>query len=57
MNTWDCQAGLQFLGKLQSLAENGLFTIGNVTYEDKVTVDLHMEPEIQQEVTDILSNP
>jgi len=56
MNTWTVKLDYSFLGKLQSLAENGLFAIGNVIYEDKVTVYLHMEPEKQQEVTDILSN-
>ena len=56
MNTWTVKLDYSYLGKLQNLAEGGVFTIGNVIYEDKVTVDLCMEPEKWEEVMNILSN-
>lgn len=56
MNTWTVKLDYSHLGKLQSLAESGPFILDNVIYEDKVTVDLSMEPEKLEEVMNIISN-
>lgn len=56
MNTLSVKLDYSFWGKLQSLADNGAFAIGDVIYEDKVIVDLTMEPEKWDEVMSMLSN-
>ncbi len=56
MNTWTVKLDYSHLGKLQSLAESGPFILDNVIYEDKVTVDLSMDPEKLEEVMNIISN-
>lgn len=56
MNTLSVKLDYSFLSKLQNLAENGVFQIGNIVYEDKVTVDISMEPEKWGEVMECLSN-
>ena len=45
-----------FHGKLQNLVSNGQFEIQNTVFEDMVTVDLIVEPEITQEVKTLISN-
>lgn len=56
MNTLSVKLDYSFWGKLQSLADNGAFAIGDVIYEDKVIVDLTMEPEKWDEMMSMLSN-
>ncbi len=56
MNTLSVKLDYSFLGKLQNLADSSLFTINNVKYEDKVIIDLSMEPEKWDEVLSMLSN-
>lgn len=56
MNTVTVKLDYSYLGKLQNLAEGKLFTVGNIIYEDKITVDLIMEPENTVEVNEILAN-
>ncbi len=56
MNTLTVKLEYTYLGKLQNLAEDGIFTIGNVIYEDMVTVDLVMEPENLPATMSILAN-
>lgn len=46
-----------FHGKLQNHAMNGKFEITDTAFEDKVTVDLIMDPEHAQEVRTLISNP
>jgi len=45
-----------FHGKLQNLASKGNFYIASTTFEDKVTLELVMEPEHTQEVRTLISN-
>lgn len=45
-----------FHGKLQNLASNGNFEIADTVFEDKITVDLIMEPEHTREVRTLISN-
>ncbi len=56
MNTLSVKLDYSHLGKLQNLADGTIFTIGGITYEDKVTADLIMEPEKLDKVTSIISN-
>ncbi len=56
MNTLCVKLDYSYLGKLQNLSDNSFFTIGNVKYEDKIIVDLRMEPEKWDEVISMLSN-
>ncbi|HZK02469.1 MAG TPA: YigZ family protein [Anaerovoracaceae bacterium] len=44
------------LGKLQNLAAGDVFSIDNIIYEDKVTMDILSEPEKQDETMEILSS-
>jgi hypothetical protein len=45
-----------YLARLQSLADGSIFSIGNIVYEDKITVDIIMEPERAEEAVSILSD-
>jgi uncharacterized YigZ family protein len=45
-----------FYGKLQNLALNANFTIGNAVFEDTVIANLVMEPESKEEIKTMLSN-
>lgn len=45
-----------FYGKLQNLALNGNFTIGDAVFEDTVIANLVMEPESKEEIKSMLSN-
>lgn len=45
-----------FLGKLQNIAENGLFTIKNIIYEDMITLEIAMEPEDTDGVKSLIAN-
>ena len=56
MNTLSVKLDYSFLGKLRNLADSSLFTINNEKYEDKVIIDLSMEPEKWDEVMSMLSN-
>ncbi len=56
METLSVKLDYSCLGKLQNLAGSSFFSIGNVVYEDKVTVDLSMEPERTEEMRRILSD-
>lgn len=43
-------------GKLQNMAENGCFQVRNTLFEDKVTLELSVEPEEVTEMKALLSN-
>ncbi|MDR1134972.1 MAG: IMPACT family protein [Clostridiales Family XIII bacterium] len=45
-----------FHGKLLNLAQNGLFSLANEEFTDKVTVELLTDPENEGEVMTLLSN-
>ncbi|MDR3242927.1 MAG: IMPACT family protein [Clostridiales Family XIII bacterium] len=44
-----------FLGKLRNLAGEGIFRIGGIVYEDKITVELAVEPEQEEDTKALLS--
>jgi uncharacterized YigZ family protein len=54
MSTLKVKLDYSCLGRLQNLGDGKLFTIGNIVYEDKIVVDLVMEPEKIEEVNRIL---
>lgn len=56
VNTLSVKLDYSHLGKIQNLAESGVFTVGEIVYEDKITVDLIMEPEMMEETITIIGN-
>lgn len=56
VNTLSVKLDYSHLGKIQNLADGNIFTIGNIIYEDKITIDLIMEPEMLQETMAIVAN-
>jgi uncharacterized YigZ family protein len=56
MNTMSIKLDYNYLARLQSLADGSIFSIGNIVYEDKITVDIIMEPERAEEAVSILSD-
>ncbi|GAB1475647.1 YigZ family protein [Bacillota bacterium] len=56
MNTLSVKLEYNHLGRLQNLAENGIFAIGKIVYEEVLTVDLVMEPENLPAVLTILAD-
>ena len=44
------------MGKLENLADGNVFTISNIEYQDKIFLDMLVEPEKHEAAMGILSN-
>lgn len=51
-----CKLDYSYLAKFQNLAEGSFFQIGEILYEDMVTIEFTTEPENQEELITLLTN-
>ncbi len=56
MNIVSIRMDYSYLGKLENLADGNVFTISNIEYQDKIFLDMLVEPEKHEAAMGILSN-